>query len=298
MHPTVADSLFEEDVISPYDELLAYECLYAEHGSSLKKISKATTLAGLLPHEAFSNEFGFIEPNEVDEVKSFLEPKLGSFSVAINSTPSWPQKMLDSENPLPLIYFRGDLGLIESKSVSVVGARKASKQGLMRASLIAKQLVDHEITVVTGLAAGVDTAATRASLNNNGRTIGVIGTPIDEYYPKENRLLQEEVARDHLLLSQVPFYKYSNQPFKTKRYYFPERNELMAAISDATIIVEASDTSGTLIQARACLRQGRPLFIMRSCTENTSATWPSRFLEKDNVVVLDNVDQVLDVLLR
>lgn len=293
---TTVDDLFEGAAVSPYEELLAYEYLYAQHNASLKKISCATTLAGLLPHEAFTNTFGLIEPEGVDDVRALLDTKLGSFSIAINNTPSWPQKMQDSEHPTPLIYFKGDLGLLDSHSVSVVGARKATHEGLVRAATVSRQLVENDITVVTGLAAGVDTAATRSALESSGRTIGVIGTPIDEFYPKENEALHETVAREHLLISQVPLYRYSKQPFKTKRYYFPERNELMAAISDATIIVEASDTSGTLSQARACLHQGRPLFIMRSCAENPTVSWPARFLEKENVYKLDDIDQVLHLL--
>lgn len=86
--------------------------------------------------------------------------------------------------------------------------------------------------------------------------VGVIGTPISESYPKENSELQEEVARCHLLLSQVPFYRYSKQPFATKKFYFPARNVTMAAFSEATVIVEASDTSGSLAGPRVHSRAG------------------------------------------
>ena len=128
--------------------------------------------------------------------------------------------------------------------------------------------------------------------------IGVIGTPIDECYPKENRELAEAMIDEEgcLIVSQVPFYRYSVQPFKTKRYYFPERNELMAAISDATIIVEASDTSGTLTQARACEHQGRPLFIMRSCYEDRSLEWPRKWAARSKVFVVDCIDDVLGIM--
>jgi DNA processing protein len=128
--------------------------------------------------------------------------------------------------------------------------------------------------------------------------IGVIGTPIDECYPKENCSLQNEIAEKHLLVSQVPFYRYSQQPFKTKRYYFPERNELMAAISDATVIIEASDTSGTLTQARACLHQGRPLFILRSCYDSDQVTWPKRWAEKENVFIIGSSEEILSAIGR
>ena len=99
-------------------------------------------------------------------------------------------------------------------------------------------------------------------MKTRGLTIGVIGTPINEYYPKENKKLQDEIAKDFLLISQVPFYRYAHEPFKHRSYHFPRRNMIMASISKATVIVEASDISGSLIQAQECLKQNKKLFIM------------------------------------
>ena len=288
-------SLLESAVISPYDELVAYECMYSEDDATLKKMTDATVRAGLLPSEAAQDRYGLVVPASRHAVEECLSAKLGRFSVSVNGTPEWPAKLADSERPTPLIYYRGDIGLLNSKSVSVVGARKASQDGLKRARRVARELVGADIAVVTGLAAGIDTAAAISALDEKGRVIGVIGTPIDTCYPKENQKLQEAIATDHLLISQVPFYKYSLQPFKTKRYYFPERNELMAAVSDATVIVEASDTSGTRTQARACVHQGRPLFFMRSLVDDPSVTWVRKFIE-NGAQVLDDVAQVIDAI--
>lgn len=275
---------------------MAFEELYAEDGSSLKKIATETTLAGLLPTDALTAESGMLHSSNHPEIERLIEGKLGGFSVAINLTSSWPRKLADSSKPTPVLYYKGILNLIEMRSVSIVGARKATAGGLARANKLAKALAEAGVAVVTGLARGIDTAAATAALTAGGTVIGVIGTPIDEYYPLENKNLQDRVASEGLLLSQVPFYKYSVQPFKTKRIYFPERNELMAAVSDATVIIEASDTSGTLSQARACIRQGRPLFIARSCVENKDVSWPERFVGKDGVFILDDVDAVLDAI--
>lgn len=290
------EDVFGQVAISPYNELVAYEFLYSRKGASLKKIVEETVIARKLPSEVFYEQFGMVAPEDLYEVERCLETKLGSFSIAINNTPSWPEKLKDSARPAPILYYRGDIGAIEAPNVSIVGARKASDEGKRRASLLAKQLVAHDVVVTTGLAVGIDAAATRSALEHGGRAIGVIGTPVDQHYPRENVELQDTIAREHLLVSQVPFYRYMRQPFKTKRYYFPERNELMAAISDATVIVEASDTSGTLTQAKACLHQRRPLFIMRSCAENKEVSWPSRFLLQEGVYVLDDVEQIIEVL--
>ncbi len=284
--------------VSPYKEVVSYELLYAKKGTSLKKMADLTVKAGRLPSEAVSYEYGLLPFSEedIDPVREYVSSKLGKFSVAINNTQSWPDKLADSERPTPLFYYQGDIGLAESRSVSIVGSRKASEAGKRRAFQMARDLVKSGITVVSGLAKGIDTAAMASAISNGGKVIGVIGTPIDEVYPKENKDLQEVVAKEHLLISQVPFYKYSIQPFKTRRFYFPERNELMAAISDATIIIEASDTSGTLTQARACQHQGRKLFILKSCYEDSSTDWPKKWAKKPNVYVVDSSDSVISIL--
>lgn len=292
------NTLFSKSLVSPYREMVSFEVLYSKRGSSLKKMADLTVSSGRLPSQALGMLRSDDEKRAEEAVADYLDRFRGEFNIAVNQTPTWPKKLNDSERPTPILYYRGDIGLIESKSVSVVGSRKASRDGLSRAFKIARELIQHNVTIVTGLAKGIDTAATEAAIEFHGRTIGVIGTPITEYYPKENRDIQDYVAREHLLISQVPFYKHSIQPFRTKRYYFPERNELMAAVSDATIIVEASDTSGTLTQARACIHQKRPLFIMRSCLENKSITWPKKYIDKEGVFILDSVEQVLEQISR
>lgn len=300
MNATLFQQLMKSTV-SPYEELLAYEYLYAQEGMSLKKITGMTVGMGRTPTQALSDSSGLFDPRDTEgyqKVESFVDGKIGSFDLLINGTPSWPDSLSDSQRPSPILYTQGSISLLDRRSVSVVGARKASETGLRLASKIAEDLVKAGIVVVTGLASGIDTAATKAALKfGSSKAIGVIGTPIDECYPRENAdLVATMIEEECLIVSQVPFYRYSVQPFKTKRYYFPERNELMAAISDATVIVEASDTSGTLTQARACEHQGRPLFIMRNCYENRFLEWPKKWASKDGVFVVDSASDVLDIM--
>jgi DNA processing protein len=148
---------------------------------------------------------------------------------------------------------------------------------------------------VSGLAKGIDTAAHEETIEAGGRTIAVIGTPIFEAYPKENAQLQETIATKHLLISQVPFLRYRKQAFKANTLFFPARNVTMSALTAATVIVEAGNTSGTLVQARAALAQNRRLFILESCFRNTELTWPSKF-EKLGAVRVQNVTQILEAL--
>lgn len=278
------------NVVDPYDEAIAYEYLYSIPSSSLKTISEQTVNRGILPTKALGEVI--VLPEELSKVKALFDSHLGSFDVAVNNTPSYPSRLAVANERVPLIYYRGNINLIDKKSVSVAGARAASDAGKARAARLARILAENGIAVVSGLAAGIDTAALESCIGHGGSAIGVIGTPIDECYPRQNKGLQHKIARDHLLVSQVPFYRYAHQPFNSKRQYFRERNVTMAAISNATVIVEASDKSGSLIQARACIKQGRDLFIMRSCLDNGDITWPKRFVDA-GAHVLEEPDDLL-----
>jgi DNA processing protein len=188
------------------------------------------------------------------------------------------------------VYYAGDLNLLLRPTVSVVGTRDVSDDGWRRASRLARELALKDIVVMSGLARGVDTAALTAAIETGGKTIGVIGTPLDKAYPAENAKLHEETYSNHLLIS--PF-RVGEPVFKGN---FPKRNRVMALLSDATAIVEASDTSGTLHQAAECLRQGRWLFIMKSVVEDPNLTWPAKFVGKPNVVVLSSSSEIADAI--
>ena len=147
---------------------------------------------------------------------------------------------------------------------------------------------------MSGLATGINTEAHQAAIEAGGRTISVIGTALNEVYPKENAELQKRISKEFLLVTQVPFYQYSMQDYRRNRSFFPERNKTMSALSQATIIVEASETSGTLIQARAALQQGRKLFILKSCFDQ-GLEWPERFLKRGAVKIEDG-SEILEQL--
>jgi DNA processing protein len=190
------------------------------------------------------------------------------------------------------VYFAGDLQLLQTPSVSVVGTRDVSEDGRRRAAKLSRELARAGVTVVSGLARGVDTAAHVSAIEAGGRTVAVIGTPLDKAYPTENRALQTAIAESHLLLS--PFARDE----KVFRSNFPKRNRVMALLSDATVIIEASDTSGTLHQAAECLRQGRWLFIARSVVQDPTITWPKRFIGHERVLVLTATNDVLTRVLK
>jgi DNA processing protein len=155
----------------------------------------------------------------------------------------YPERLRDAEYPVELLYFRGIWDLAETPSVAIVGTRNPSDEGKARASKLAQRLVEDNFTVVSGLAAGIDTVAHETAIACGGTTIAVIGTPLSRVYPQENGELQARIAKEHLLISQIPIIRYSQQDWRHNRSFFPQRNITMSALTRATIIVEASDTS-------------------------------------------------------
>lgn len=276
-----------DNTISPHEEMIAYETLWSKQNQSLKSLSELFKRERLLPSQILKRDlFG----NDLQErVREFLKSKKG-FSVAVHGDFQYPINLRKAKYPVELFYYRGDIGLLERRCISIVGSRKCTEEGAKRTKKLVTELVALNFAIVSGLAVGIDTVALQTAISAKGNVIGVIGTPIDQYYPRENKELQDKIAKEHLLISQVPFYRYSTEPFETKRYHFPQRNETMSALSEATVIVEASDTSGTLTQARAAIQQGRKLFILNSCFENPAITWPKNFADRGAIRVRSTED--------
>ncbi len=185
------------------------------------------------------------------------------------------------------LFCAGDLGLLRRPAVAVVGARDVSEDGAKRARRLAKEIASAGVAVVSGLAKGVDVNAHRAAIQAGGATIAVIGTPLDKAYPAAHAELQETIYLHHLLISPfrngTPVYPSS----------FPKRNRVMAALSDGTVIIEASDSSGTLHQAAECQRLGRWLFIVQSVFENPALKWPKSFAKYNKMVIVSSSDDII-----
>lgn len=189
-----------------------------------------------------------------------------------------------------ILYVAGNLPIpLPGPRAAVIGSRKASPEGLRAASEIARTLARREVIVVSGLAEGIDTSVHETTIEEGGRTIAVLGTPLNRFYPQKNFRLQEVIMRDHLAISQFPI------GHRTQRKDFPLRNRTMALISDASIIVEAGDSSGSLHQGWEALRLGRPLFIWKSVMNDFSLSWPRKMLEY-GAVELKEPQDVVDVL--
>lgn len=272
--------------VSPLLELGAYELLWSQRGASFKNIAERFAAdPDALPSDLVDQNDAYSTANRV--CKIIGDKGVNKFGVRIHRAGEYPIQLRDAMNPVELLYYRGIWELVESKCIAIVGTRKPSTEGVMDARALTEFLVDQKLTIVSGLAEGIDTVAHTSAIRKKGRTIAVIGTPICEAYPAGNSILQETIAKEYLLISQVPVLRYYMQDWKLNRFFFPARNVTMSALTDATIIVEAGNTSGTLIQARAAIHQGRKLFILDRCFRNPNLTWPSSYEKKGAIRVRD-----------
>jgi DNA processing protein len=292
---TELDAVLSARPISPFREMGAYEALWAHKNATFKSIADCfRSNPDTVPSELVGDE-------EIDTALSHVIPKLEAanikdFGVRIHGSEDYPARLRDAAHPVELLYYRGWWDLIESpKRIAVVGSRHPSDKGIRRAKKLVQQLVQADYTIVSGLAQGIDTVAHTTALQFGGSTIAVIGTPITDYYPVDNKELQDRIAHDYLLISQVPIWRFSTQDYRMNRLFFPERNATMSAVAQATVIVEASNTSGTLAQARAALHQGRKLFILDNCFLDPELTWPKRFQDLGAIRVkhIDDIKAVL-----
>jgi DNA processing protein len=276
--------------ISPWLEMGAYEALWTKAGVWFKEIADTfREHPDAVPSDFVNHSVAEACARQVVEI--LKKAKVDRFGVRVNGAGEYPESLRRAKNPVELLYYQGWWDLVNSKCVAVVGTRTPTPDGIARATKLVNHLVDDDFTVMSGLAAGIDTVAHKAALGRKGRTIAVIGTPLSESYPTTNAELQQRIASEFLVLSQVPVIRYSQQTPRHNRFFFPERNITMAALSVATVIVEAGEHSGTLTQARAALHQGKKLFILDNCFHNNQITWPSHF-EDEGAIRVKNYEDI------
>ena len=199
----------------------------------------------------------------------------------------YPAQLREIQEAPPFLFFQGTLEA-NDRAVSVVGTRKPSTAGVAFAKEVARGLVNAEITVVSGLAAGIDTVAHTQAFEIGGRTVAVVGTGLDTTYPAENRALAHQIATyGGLILSQ---FRPEQPPTK---WTFPARNAVMSGYGRVSVIVEASEHSGTRIQARVARAHGRPTILSEMVVQST--TWGAKWAESPGVYVAATPSEAVEL---
>jgi DNA processing protein len=204
--------------------------------------------------------------------------------------PNYPPNLRAVHDRPPIVFIRGRLTRADAKGVAVVGTRSPTEAGVERARAIAQHLVDSGYTVISGLAAGIDTAAHTAAVAERGRTVAVIGTGLARTYPPQNERLQREIAERGAVVSQF----WPDSP--PSRRSFPMRNAVMSGIALATVVVEASHTSGSRLQARLALAQGRPVFLLEELVDHEA--WAREYANRPGTHVVSSAAEITTALDR
>jgi DNA processing protein len=201
--------------------------------------------------------------------------------------PAYPQRLLTTYDFPPLLYVRGQLTEPDDLAVAVVGSRRASPYGQRVAESVSAGLVRRGITVVSGLARGIDSIAHKAALDNGGRTIAVLGSGIDIVYPGENQALAERIVEGGAIVSEFPL------GTKPEPGHFPRRNRIISGLSLGVVVIEARIKSGALLTAHFALEQGREVFAVPGDINLPGTRGPHRLIQEGAKLVW-RVDDILE----
>lgn len=208
-----------------------------------------------------------------------------SFHTVLDDT--YPTNLRDVYDRPPFVFIRGALVSADEDAIAVVGTRRPSPEGREQARWLATELARRAVTVVSGLAAGIDTEAHNAALDSGGRTIAVMGTGITRVYPAENVDLAARIAAGGALVSQFA----PTAPPRSQN--FPIRNRVTSGIAVGTAVIEASSTSGAKMQARLALEHGKRLFLVESLM---TEKWARDYALRPGAVVVSDVEQIISII--
>ncbi len=205
------------------------------------------------------------------------------------TSPRYPPRLLELEDPPPLLFLKGREELLARPAVAVVGARRATEVGRRMAGALAGLLARAGVTVISGLAMGIDAAAHRGALEAGGDTLAVLGAGVDVHYPRVHASLSREIARGGLLVSEF----LPDEP--PLPHHFPRRNRIIAALARAVVVVEAGERSGALITVDHALDLGRHVLAVPGSVESPQARGTNALL-RDGASVLPYPRAVLEEL--
>ncbi|WP_051280094.1 DNA-processing protein DprA [Anaerovorax odorimutans] len=201
----------------------------------------------------------------------------------------YPNLLKYINEPPKELYYRGNIKLANKASIAIVGARKASDYGKWAAYNLAVKLAEYDIVTVSGMAYGIDTFAHKGALENEGKTIAVLGCGVDICYPVSNQNLMERISKNGLILSEF------EPGAKPLPYRFPLRNRIISGISIGTIVAEAGLNSGSLITAEYAAEQGRNIYAVPGNINNMNSIGSNKLI-KDGATPIIVIDDIIDEL--
>ncbi|MFA6305682.1 MAG: DNA-processing protein DprA [Candidatus Gracilibacteria bacterium] len=203
---------------------------------------------------------------------------------------NYPTQLKEIYDPPQKLFYEGDLSVLNATCIAVVGTRRHTQYGQMMTEKIVEELSRYEVTIVSGLAKGIDTIAHKTALKNNIKTVAVLPSGLIDVYPPENKNLAQEISQKGLLISE---YEENSRPSK---YTFPQRNRIISGLSVATLVVEAPERSGALITARLALEQNREIFVVPQDVDKFQGIGALKLLQKCGAYPVSSGQEIIEQL--
>jgi len=264
--------------------VITFQKLLARYGTATEALA---ALPDLAKRGGASKPLKPPAPNVIDKERKALH-KLGGRIITLLD-PEYPEPLKAIPDAPPVLSIIGNPDLLKQTSIAMVGARNASLNGKKFAQHLAQNLGQKDQIITSGLARGIDTAAHQGALQTG--TIAVVAGGIDVIYPEENTDLYKDIAQNGLIIAESPL---GSKPFRES---FPRRNRIVSGLSKATIVVEATMRSGSLITARLAGEQGRDVFAVPGHPMDPRASGPNKLI-RDGATLIRNADDVLENLLQ
>lgn len=245
------------------------------------------SLAGVIPARLSERLLGHDAAADIDAALAWSDEP--GHRILTLADAAYPQRLLETADPPTVLYAKGRTELLNQPALAVVGSRNATPQGEANAEAFAQTLADAGLTIVSGLALGIDAAAHRGGLRGKGSTVAVIGTGIDRLYPARNQALAHEIAGQGVIVSEFPL----GTPALKEN--FPRRNRIISGLARGCLVVEAAERSGSLITARLAGEQGREVFAIPGSIHSPMSKGCHKLI-KQGAKLVDDVRDIFDEL--
>lgn len=229
------------------------------------------------------------DPERMAQRELALAQRLGARVVALGEE-GYPAPLVNAYSPPPILSIKGEWKRSDQLALAVVGTRTPTQYGRAQAEKLSSELAKLGITIVSGLARGVDGVAHRAALSAGGRTIAVLGCGLNVYYPAEHRDLQKRIPENGCVISQFPM---ATGPDKV---YFPMRNRIVSGLSLGTLVIEAPEKSGALITVYAALEDNREAFAVPGPINSTKSDGTNKLIKKGHAKLVQRVEDIIEDL--
>lgn len=228
------------------------------------------------------------DSKELDLEVELKKLEKNSVSILFIKDKEYPEELKNIAKPPIFLYYRGDISILKGRKIAVVGTRRATSYGKIACEKLVRELVENEIITVSGLASGIDTICHRKTLENNGKTIAIIGSGLDIVYPKENEKLWKEIGEKGLLMSEYPL---GTEPFA---YNFPMRNRIIVGVSQGVVVVESKAKGGSLITAELALEEGREVFAVPGEIFSPVSEGCNNLIKNSSAKLITSIEDILD----